>query len=164
MNEEIIARQGGLGGEPIQNVAQQSQGLGQIAPKNSSLELFELANKEKQKAKEMQYETEVMAAKAAQQDFANKQSNLIDNTILEALKNRQIDEQMAHEIFQDPRVGDIAKRQVADAFYPARNVDRLNFGDEENRASAVNLDNTIQERMPNMSDQEMMRMVNPEYR
>ena len=61
----------GLGqiGIPQQQAAQeQAQGLGSLAPqRNSSLEMFELANAERMKAREMKLENEAMKAKAEQQ-------------------------------------------------------------------------------------------------
>ena len=137
MNEEInpnvIAGNGGLA--PMQNIAQQSQpqgsGLGGIAQqvpyqRNSSLAMFELANAEKNKAKEMFYENEAMKAKTMQQDLGSEkqamQQSQIDNSILSALQSGSIDEATANAIFQDPRVSETAKKQVADTIYPSRNV------------------------------------------
>lgn len=79
----------GLGqiGAPQQQVAQQSQGLGSLAPqRNSSLEMFELANAERMKAKEMQFENEAMRAKGEQQRLAAENNAMRENQILEGLK------------------------------------------------------------------------------
>lgn len=99
-----------------------NEGLGNIqgqqAPRNTSLEMFDLANAEKMKAKEMQYENEAMRARADQQNLQAEKNAMINNQILSALKNGQIDEQTAAGIFQDPRISDSTKQAVADVFYP----------------------------------------------
>lgn len=99
-----------------------NEGLGNIqgqqAPRNTSLEMFDLANAEKMKAKEMQYENEAMRARADQQNLQAEKNAMIDNQILSALKNGQIDEQTAAGIFQDPRISDSTKQAVANVFYP----------------------------------------------
>ena len=101
-----------------------NEGLGNIqgqqAPRNTSLEMFDLANAEKMKAKEMQYENEAMRARADQQNLQAEKNAMIDNQILSALKNGQIDEQTAAGIFQDPRISDSTKQAVADVFYPVQ--------------------------------------------
>ena len=101
-----------------------NEGLGNIqgqqAPRNTSLEMFDLANAEKMKAKEMKYENEAMRARADQQNLQAERTAMIDNQILSALKNGQIDEQTAAGIFQDPRISDSTKQAVADVFYPAK--------------------------------------------
>lgn len=101
-----------------------NEGLGNIqgqqAPRNTSLEMFDLANAEKMKAKEMQYENEAMRARADQQNLQAEKTAMIDNQILSALKNGQIDEQTAAGIFQDPRISDSTKQAVADVFYPVQ--------------------------------------------
>lgn len=113
----------GLGqiGVPQQQVAQQTQGLGSLAPqRNSSLEMFELANAERMKAREMKLENEAMKAKAEQQMLQAERGSIIDNQILSALKQGQIDEQTAWNIFQDRNVSQSTKQAVADVFYPGQ--------------------------------------------
>ena len=114
----------GLGqiGVPQQQVAQQqSQGLGSLAPqRNSSLEMFELANAERMKAREMKLENEAMKAKAEQQMLQAERGSIVDNQILSALKQGQIDEQTAWNIFKDKNVSQSAKQAVADVFYPGQ--------------------------------------------
>lgn len=124
----------GLGqiGAPQQQVAQQqSQGLGSLAPqRNSSLEMFELANAERMKAREMKLENEAMKAKAEQQMLQAERGSIVDNQILSALKNGQIDEKTAWNIFQDKNVSQSAKQAVADVFYPnqaVREVENPNY-------------------------------------
>lgn len=123
----------GLGqiGAPQQQVAQQSQGLGSLAPqRNSSLEMFELANAERMKAREMKLENEAMKAKAEQQMLQAERGSIVDNQILSALKNGQIDEKTALNIFQDKNVSQSAKQAVADVFYPnqaVRQVENPNY-------------------------------------
>lgn len=112
----------GLGqiGIPQQQVAQQqSQGLGSLAPqRNSSLEMFELANAERMKAREMKLENEAMKAKAEQQMLQAERGAMVDNQILSALKQGQIDEKTAWNIFQDQNVSQSTKQAVANVFYP----------------------------------------------
>ena len=114
----------GLGqiGAPQQQVAQQpQQGLGSLAPqRNSSLEMFELANAERMKAREMKLENEAMKAKAEQQMLQAESGAMVDNQILSALKNGQIDEKTAWNIFQDKNVSQSIKQAVADVFYPGQ--------------------------------------------
>ena len=116
----------GLGqiGIPQQQVAQQpQQGLGNLAPqRNSSLEMFELANAERMKAREMKLENEAMKAKAEQQMLQAERGSIIDNQILSALKQGQIDEQTAWNIFQDQNVSQSTKQAVANVFYPNQAV------------------------------------------
>ena len=115
----------GLGqiGASQQQVAQQTQGLGSLAPqRNSSLEMFELANAERMKAREMKLENEAMKAKAEQQMLQAERGSIIDNQILSALKQGQIDEQTAWNIFQDKNVSQSTKQAVANVFYPNQAV------------------------------------------
>ena len=115
----------GLGqiGAPQQQVAQQTQGLGNLAPqRNSSLEMFELANAERMKAREMKLENEAMKAKAEQQMLQAERGSIVDNQILSALKNGQIDEKTAWNIFQDQNVSQSTKQAVADVFYPGQGM------------------------------------------
>ena len=129
----------GLGqiGAPQQQVAQQqSQGLGSLAPqRNSSLEMFELANAERMKAREMKLENEAMKAKAEQQMLQAERGSMIDNQILSALKQGQIDEKTAWNIFQDKNVSQSTKQAVADVFYPGqamREVENPSYYNNDN--------------------------------
>lgn len=165
INESVVARQGGLG--PAQNIV---GGLGQVSQqsvpdngyrRNSSLELFELANAEKQKAKEMFYENEAMKARAAQQELGNEnskmQQNEIDNSILSALKSGSIDEATANAIFQDRRISDTVKSEVANAFYPSKTKtasDVLNT-DNQNLGSVMNVDNELSNYVPDETSRDI---------
>ena len=113
---------GQIGAPQQEQVAQQqSQGLGSLAPqRNSSLEMFELANAERMKAREMKLENEAMKAKAEQQMLQVERGSIVDNQILSALKQGQIDEQTAWNILQDQNVSQSAKQAVADVFYPSQ--------------------------------------------
>ena len=131
----------GLGqiGVPQQQVAQQqSQGLGSLAPqRNSSLEMFELANAERMKAREMKLENEAMKAKAEQQMLQAERGSIADNQILSALKQGQIDEQTAWNIFQDQNVSQSTKQAVADVFYPNQAVREVENPDYYNNDDAI---------------------------
>ena len=131
----------GLGqiGAPQQQVAQQqSQGLGSLAPqRNSSLEMFELANAERMKAREMKLENEAMKAKAEQQMLQAERGSIADNQILSALKQGQIDEQTAWNIFQDQNVSQSTKQAVADVFYPNQAVREVENPDYYNNDDAM---------------------------
>ena len=130
----------GLGqiGAPQQQVAQQTQGLGSLAPqRNSSLEMFELANAERMKAREMKLENEAMKAKAEQQMLQAERSSIIDNQILSALKQGQIDEQTAWNIFQDQNVSQSTKQAVADVFYPGQAMREVENPDYYNNDDAM---------------------------
>ena len=134
MNEDqIVARQGGLGGvaAPMQgSVAQAVQGgLGKVATeapvqqgygRNSSLEMFEVANAEKQKAKEMQFENEALRARGDQIKYKAENSAMKDNQINQMLKAGQLDEETALGIINDPSVSDSTKQNIANVFYPAK--------------------------------------------
>ena len=112
----------GLGqiGAPQQQVAQQTQGLGSLAPqRNSSLEMFELANAERMKAKEMQFENEAMRAKGEQQRLAAENNAMRENQILEGLKNGQIDERTAFDILGDKNISQDVKQKIAQVMYPS---------------------------------------------
>ena len=114
---------GQIGAPQQQQVAQQTQGLGSLAPqRNSSLEMFELANAERMKAREMKLENEAMKAKAEQQMLQAERGAIVDNQILSALKQGQIDEQTAWNIFQDQNVSQSIKQAVANVFYPSQAV------------------------------------------
>lgn len=139
MNEDqIIASPGGLGGGMLANpqgsVAQAVQGglgkVGSPAPeqqgyaRNSSLALFEIANAEKQKAKEMQFENEALRARGEQmrlgaENQAMKMSQ-IDKQVNSALKNGQLDEATALQLLQDRNVSDATKQNIANVFYPVQ--------------------------------------------
>ena len=130
----------GLGqiGAPQQQVAQQTQGLGSLAPqRNSSLEMFELANAERMKAREMKLENEAMKAKAEQQMLQAERGSIADNQILSALKNGQIDEKTAWNIFQDQNVRQSTKQAVADVFYPNQAVKEVENPDYYNNDDAM---------------------------
>lgn len=111
----------GLGqiGIPQQQLTQQGQGLGSLTPqRNSSLEMFELANAERMKAREMKLENEAMKAKAEQQMLQAERGAIVDNQILSALKNGQIDEKTAFNIFGDRNISQDVKQKVAQVMYP----------------------------------------------
>ena len=111
----------GLGqiGAPQQQVAQQTQGLGSLAPqRNSSLEMFELANAERMKAREMKLENEAMKAKAEQQMLQAENNAIRENQILEGLKNGQIDEKTAFNILGDKNISQDTKQKIAQVMYP----------------------------------------------
>lgn len=117
---------------------QQSQGLGSLAPqRNSSLEMFELANAERMKAREMKLENEAMKAKAEQQMLQAERGAMVDNQILSALKQGQIDEQTALNIFQDQNVSQSTKQAVADVFYPNQAVKEVENPDYYNNNDAM---------------------------
>ena len=117
---------------------QQSQGLGSLAPqRNSSLEMFELANAERMKAREMKLENEAMKAKAEQQMLQAERGAIADNQILSALKNGQIDEQTAWNIFKDKNISQSTKQAVADVFYPNQAVREVENPDYYNNDDAM---------------------------
>ena len=111
-------------------MANENNGLGQIQ-RNTSLDMFDLANAEKMKAKEMQFQNEAMKARAEQQNLQAERTAMIDNQILGALKNGQLTEQDAIAIFQDQRIGDSTKQAVADVFYPAQATKELSTEDRD---------------------------------
>ena len=132
---------GQIGVPQQQQVTQQSQGLGSLAPqRNSSLEMFELANAERMKAREMKLENEAMKAKAEQQMLQAERGSIVDNQILEGLKNGQIDEKTAWNIFQDKNVSQSAKQAVADVFYPNQAVREVENPDYYNNDDAMAYD------------------------
>ena len=145
---------GQIGAPQQEQVAQQqSQGLGSLAPqRNSSLEMFELANAERMKAREMKLENEAMKAKAEQQMLQAERGSITYNQILSALKQGQIDEQTAWNLFQDKNVSQSTKQAVADVFYPGQATkEALNphyYNNDDNMAykhGAMNVpDETIQ--------------------
>ena len=143
MNEDqIVARQGGLGGvaAPMQgSVAQAMQsGLGKVATeapaqqgygRNSSLEMFEVANAEKQKAKEMQFENEALRARGDQMKYKAENSAMKDNQINQMLKAGQLDEETALGIINDPSVSDSTKQNIANVFYPVQATEAKDYYD-----------------------------------
>ena len=117
----------GLGqiGAHQQQVTQQGQGLGSLTPqRNSSLEMFELANAEKMKAKEMQFENEAMRAKGEQQRLAAENNAMRENQILDGLKNGQIDEKTAFDILGDKNISQDVKQKIAQVMYPSTEQSR----------------------------------------
>ena len=111
----ILNHANGLG-----NVVQPQQEQ-QTFGRNSSLEMFELANAEKMKAKEMQFENEAMRAKGEQQRLAAENNAMRENQILEGLKNGQIDEKTAFDIFGDKNISQDVKQKIAQVMYPSTN-------------------------------------------
>ena len=109
----ILNQANGLG-----NVVQPQQEQ-QTFGRNSSLEMFELANAEKMKAKEMQFENEAMRAKGEQQRLAAENNAMRENQILEGLKNGQIDEKTAFDIFGDKNISQDVKQKIAQVMYPS---------------------------------------------
>ena len=136
MNEDqIIASPGGLGGgniiaNPEGSLALAVQGglgkVGSPAPqqqgyaRNSSLEMLEVANAEKQKAKEMQFENEALRARGEQMKYKAENSAMKDNQINQMLKAGQLDEETALSIISDPSVSDSTKQNIANVFYPVQ--------------------------------------------
>ena len=111
----ILNQANGLG-----NVVQPQQEQ-QTYGRNSSLEMFELANAEKMKAKEMQFENEAMRAKGEQQRLSAENNAMRENQILEGLKNGQIDEKTAFDIFGDRNISQDVKKKIAQVMYPSTN-------------------------------------------
>lgn len=149
----------GLGqiGIPQQQVTQQGQGLGSLTPqRNSSLEMFELANAERMKAREMKLENEAMKAKAEQQMLQAERGSIIDNQILSALKQGQIDEQTAWNIFQDKNVSQSTKQAVANVFYPNQAVKEVENPDYYNNDDAM----AYEPRTMNVTDEARQAEIN----
>ena len=150
----------GLGqiGIPQQEVAQQpQQGLGSLAlQRNSSLEMFELANAERMKAREMKLENEAMKAKAEQQMLQAERGSMVDNQILSSLKQGQIDEQTAWNIFQDKNVSQSTKQAVADVFYPNQAVKEVENPDYYNNDDAM----AYEPRTMNVADEARQAEIN----
>ena len=116
---------GQIGAPQQEQVAQQTQGLGSLAPqRNSSLEMFELANAERMKAKEMQFENEAMRAKGEQQRLSAENNAMRENQILDGLKNGQIDEKTAFDIFGDKNISQDVKQKIAQVMYPSTEQSR----------------------------------------
>ena len=114
----ILNQANGLG-----NVVQPQQEQ-QTYGRNSSLEMFELANAEKMKAKEMQFENEAMRAKGEQQRLSAENNAMRENQILEGLKNGQIDEKTAFDIFGDKNISQDVKQKIAQVMYPSTDQSR----------------------------------------
>ena len=155
MNEDqIVARAGGLGGvaAPMQgSLAQAVQGglgkVGSPAPeqqgyaRNSSLAMFEVANAEKQRAKEMQFENEALRARGEQMRYKAENAAMKDNQINQMLKAGQLDEETALSIINDPSVSDSTKQNIANVFYPAQATREVPTSAEDRefyRADGVN--------------------------
>lgn len=150
MNEDqIIASPGGLGGGMLANpqgsVAQAVQGgLGKVGSpvpeqqgyaRNSSLALFEVANAEKQRAKEMQFENEALRARGEQMRLGAEnqamQMSQIDAQVNSALKNGQLDEATAVQLLQDRNVSDATKQNIANVFYPVQATEEVATNPED---------------------------------
>ena len=112
-DSRILNQANGLG-----NVVQPQQEQ-QTFGRNSSLEMFELANAEKMKAKEMQFENEAMRAKGEQQRLAAENNAMRENQILDGLKNGQIDEKTAFDILGDKNISQDVKQKIAQVMYPS---------------------------------------------
>ena len=110
-------------GNGLGNVVQPQQEQ-QTFGRNSSLEMFELANAEKMKVKEMQFENEAMRAKGEQQRLAAENNAMRENQILEGLKNGQIDERTAFDIFGDKNISQDVKQKIAQVMYPSTEQSR----------------------------------------
>ena len=110
-------------GNGLGNVVQPKQEQ-QTFGRNSSLEMFELANAEKMKAKEMQFENEAMRAKGEQQRLAAENNAMRENQILEGLRNGQIDEKTAFDIFGDKNISQDVKQKIAQVMYPSTEQSR----------------------------------------
>ena len=105
-------------GNGLGNVVQPQQEQ-QTFGRNSSLEMFELANAEKMKVKEMQFENEAMRAKGEQQRLAAENNAMRENQILDGLKNGQIDEKTAFDILGDKNISQDVKQKIAQVMYPS---------------------------------------------
>ena len=117
-NSPILNQANGLG-----NVVQPRQEQ-QTFGRNSSLEMFELANAEKMKAKEMQFENEAMRAKGEQQRLSAENNAMRENQILDGLKNGQIDEKTAFDILGDKNISQDVKQKIAQVMYPSTDQSR----------------------------------------
>ena len=114
----ILNQANGLG-----NVVQPQQEQ-QTYGRNSSLEMFELANAEKMKVKEMQFENEAMRAKGEQQRLSAENNAMRENQILDGLKNGQIDEKTAFDILGDKNISQDVKQKIAQVMYPSTDQSR----------------------------------------
>ena len=133
-------------GNGLGNVVQPQQEQ-QTFGRNSSLEMFELANAEKMKVKEMQFENEAMRAKGEQQRLSAENNAMRENQILDGLKNGQIDEKTAFDILADRNISQDVKQKIAQVMYPSTNqvmefptdiydYDGTNFVHDNERAMA----------------------------
>ena len=86
--------------------------------------MFELANAEKMKAKEMQFENEAMRAKGEQQRLSAENNAMRENQILDGLKNGQIDEKTAFDILGDKNISQDVKQKIAQVMYPSTDQSR----------------------------------------
>ena len=86
--------------------------------------MFELANAEKMKVKEMQFENEAMRAKGEQQRLSAENNAMRENQILDGLKNGQIDEKTAFDIFGDKNISQDVKQKIAQVMYPSTDQSR----------------------------------------
>ena len=138
-NSQILNQANGLG-----NVVQPQQEQ-QTFGRNSSLEMFELANAEKMKVKEMQFENEAMRAKGEQQRLSAENNAMRENQILDGLKNGQIDEKTAFDILGDKNISQDVKQKIAQVMYPSTDqsyaqdgvdIGRTHFIPDEERAMA----------------------------
>ena len=89
------------------------------------------------KAREMKLENEAMKAKAEQQMLQAEKRAMVDNQILSALKQGQIDEKTAWNIFQDQNVSQSTKQAVANVFYPNQAVKEVENPDYYNNDDAM---------------------------
>ena len=119
-NSPILNQANGNGLGNVVQPQQEQQTFG----RNSSLEMFELANAEKMKAKEMQFENEAMRAKGEQQRLAAENNVMRENQILDGLKNGQIDEKTAFDILGDKNISQDVKQKIAQVMYPSTDQSR----------------------------------------
>ena len=142
-NSPILNQANGNGLGNVVQPQQEQQTFG----RNSSLEMFELANAEKMKVKEMQFENEAMRAKGEQQRLSAENNAMRENQILEGLKNGQIDEKTAFDIFGDKNISQDVKQKIAQVMYPSTeqsrevptdiyDIGRTHFIPDEERAMA----------------------------
>ena len=78
-----------------------------------------------------------MKAKAEQQMLQAERGSIVDNQILEGLKNGQIDEKTAWNIFKNQNVSQSTKQAVADVFYPNQAVREVENPDYYNNDDAM---------------------------
>jgi hypothetical protein len=179
MNEDqIIASPGGLGGGMLANpqgsVAQAVQGgLGKVGSpvpeqqgyaKNSSLALFEIANAEKQRAKEMQFENEALRARGEQMRLGAEnqamQMSQIDAQVNSALKNGQLDEATALQLLQDRNVSDATKQNIANVFYPVQATKEAGY----RSMSYANDEYAPEDQMYNTTDEDKQAQIDAQSR
>lgn len=179
MNEDqIIASPGGLGGGMLANpqgsVAQAVQGgLGKVGSpvpeqqgyaKNSSLALFEIANAEKQRAKEMQFENEALRARGEQMRLGAEnqamQMSQIDAQVNSALRNGQLDEATALQLLQDRNVSDATKQNIANVFYPVQATKEAGY----RSMSYANDEYAPEDQMYNTTDEDKQAQIDAQSR